>query len=154
MELPQGYDTIMVVVDHLSKWAHVILTMSNVMAARVAHLFQDHIWKLHGLLEEVISDQGTQFVSNFTQSLSQLLGIWVAASMAYHPRTDGETERVNQEVEQFLQLFMNQCQDDWYELLSISEFAYNDWVHGSTHSSPFMMDTRQNPQLGIELLSA
>ena len=84
-------------------------------------------------------------MSNFTQSLSQLLGIRVAASMAYHLQTDLQTKRINQEVEQFLQLFMNQQQDDWYEWLAIAEFTYNDWIHTSTCSSPFMMDTRQNP---------
>jgi len=58
MEIPQshGYDTIMVVVDHLSKYAHIILTMSDIMASGVAHLFRDHVWKLHGLPEEVISN--------------------------------------------------------------------------------------------------
>ena len=60
-------------------------------------------------------------------------------------------ELVNQEVEQFLQLFMIQHQDNWYKWLSIAEFAYNDQVHTSRCSSPFMLDTRQNPQLGIEL---
>src|SRR5882672_10591598 len=154
MELPpsRGYDTIMVVVDCLSKQAHVIPTTSDVTAARVARLFKDHIWKLHGILEEVISDQGTQFISNFTQSLSQLLGVRVVASTAYHPQTDGQTEQVNQEVEQFLRLFVNQRQDDWYEWLAIAEFAYNDRIHASTHSSLFMMDTGQNPRLGIEPL--
>src|SRR5882672_10556592 len=91
-------------------------------------------------------------VSNFTRSLSQLLGIRVVASMAYHPQTDGQTERVNQEVEQFLRLFVNQWQDDWYEWLAIAEFAYNDWIHASMRSSPFMMDMGQNPRLGIEPL--
>src|SRR5882724_7454957 len=110
----------MVVVDHLSKWAHVIPTTSDVMVSRVAQLFRDHIWKLHGLPEEVISDQGTQFVSNFTCNLSQLLGIKVATSTAYHPQTDGQTKRVNQEVEQFLWLFVNQHQDDWYDWLAIA----------------------------------
>src|SRR5882672_8786982 len=148
----RGYDAIMVVVDHLSKRTHVIPTTSDVTAAGVAKLFRDHIWKLHGLPEEVISDRGTQFVSNFTRSLSQLLGIRVVASTAYHPQTDGQTKRVNQEVKQFLQLFVNQWQDDWYEWLAIAEFTYNDWIHTSTHSSPFMMDTRQNPQLSIEPL--
>src|SRR5882672_11094527 len=148
----RGYDAIMVVVDRLSKRTHVIPTTSDVTAAGVAKLFRDHIWKLHGLLEEVISDRGTQFISNFTQSLSQLLGIRVVASMAYHLQTDGQTERVNQEVEQFLRLFVNQWQDDWYEWLAIAEFAYNDRIHASTRSSPFMMDMGQNPQLGIEPL--
>src|SRR5882724_9843222 len=75
-----------------------------------------------------------------------------AASTTYHPQTDGQTERVNQEVEQFLRLFINQCQDDWDEWLSISKFTYNNWVHASTHSSPFMLYTRQHPRLSVELL--
>src|SRR5882724_3229992 len=93
-----------------------------------------------------------QFVSNFTCYLSQLLGSRVAASMAYHPQMDRQTKGVNQEVKQFLQLFMNQHQDDWYKWLSIAEFAYNDQVHALTHSSPFMLNTRQHPWLGMEPL--
>src|SRR5467141_407965 len=93
-----------------------------------------------------------QFISNFTRSLSQLLGIRVAASTAYHLQTDGQTERVNQEVKQFLRLFVNKRQDDWYEWLAIAEFTYNNWIHASTCSSPFMMDTGQNPRLSIEPL--
>src|SRR5882724_12054176 len=98
MELPQshGYDAIMVVVDCLSKWAHVIPTTSDITVSGVAQFFRDHIWKLHGLPEEVISDQGTQFVSRFMHNLSQLLGIRVASSTAYHPQADGQTEWVNQ----------------------------------------------------------
>src|SRR5882724_3431701 len=90
-ELPwsHSYDTIMVVVDHLSKHTHAILMMSDVMVSGVAQLFRDHIWKLHGLLEEVISNQGTQFGSNLMHSLSQLLKIRLAASTAYHPQMDG-----------------------------------------------------------------
>ena len=84
-------------------------------------------------------------MSNFMQGLSEILGIKVAASTAYHPQTDGQTERVNQEVEQFLRLFVNQRQDDWYDWISIAEFAYNDRVHASTHASLFMLDTSQNP---------
>src|SRR5882724_1756040 len=142
----------MVVVDHLSKQAHIIPTTLDIMASGVAQLFRDHIWKLHGLPEEVISNRGTQFVSSFMHNLSQLLGIKVAALTPYHPQTDGQTERVNQEVEQFLQLFVNQCQDNWYEWLSIAKFAYNDQVHASMHSSPFILDTRQHPWLGVEPL--
>ena len=74
----------------------------------------------------MISDRGPQFVSNFMRGLSKTLGIKVATSTAYHPQTDGQTECVNQEVEQFLHLFVNQRQDDWYDWISIAEFAYND----------------------------
>src|SRR5882724_6157848 len=142
----------MVVVDCLSKQAHVIPMMSDFMASGVARLFRDHILKLHGLPKEVISDRGTQFVSNFTHNLSQLLGIKVATSTAYHRQTNGQTEQVNQEVKQFLQPFINQCQDDWHKWLSIAEFAYNDRVHASMHSSPLMLDTGQHPRLGVEPL--
>ena len=128
MELPQshGYNSILVAMDRLSKQAHFITTTSNITSLGVTRLFQDGVWKLHRLPEEVISDRGPQFVSNFMQGLSEILGIKIAASMAYHPQTDGQTERVNQEVEQFLCLFVNQRQDDWYDWLSIAEFAYND----------------------------
>src|SRR5882724_2042371 len=153
-ELPQshGYAAIMVVVDCLSKPAHAILMTLDVTASRVAWLFIDHIRKLHGLPEEVINDQGTQFVSNLTCSLRQLLTIRIAASTTYHPQRDSQTEWVNQEVEQFLQLFMNQCQDNWDKWLSIAEFSYNDQVHVLTHSSPFMLDTGQHPWLSLEPL--
>ena len=70
---------------------------------------------------------------------------WGRTLTAYHPQTDGQTERVNQEVEQFLRLVVNQRQDDWYDWLSIAEFAYNDRVHISTQTSPFMLDVGQNP---------
>jgi len=131
-----SYDAIMVVVDHLSKCTHAIPMTSDVTASGVSWLFRDHVWKLHRLPEEVFSDQGTQFVSKFMHSLSQLLKIRLAASTMYHPQTDSQMERVNQEVEQFLQLFVNQCQDDWDEWLSTVEFAYNDQVHSLTQSSP------------------
>jgi len=86
----------MVVVNRLSKWAHIIPTTSDVMASGVAQLFRDHVWKLHGLPEEVISNRGTQFVSSFMHNLSQLLGIKVAALTTYHPQTNDQTEWVNQ----------------------------------------------------------
>ena len=110
MELPpsHGYDALLVIVDCLSKRAHVIPTTSDITSLGVTQLFCDNVWKLHGLPEEVISDWGMQFVSKFMHGLSQILRIKVAASTAYHPQTDGQTEYVNQEVEQFLQLFINQ----------------------------------------------
>ena len=87
---------------------------------------------------------------NFMRGLSEIFGIQVVASMAYHPQTDSQTKRVNQEVEQFLCLFINQRQDGWYDWLSIAEFAYNDQVHASTQTSPFMLDAGQNLCLGFE----
>ena len=82
--------------------------MSDITSLRVAQLFWDGVWKLHRLPKEVISDRGPQFMSNFMHGLSEILGIKVAALTAYHLQTDGQTEHVNQEVKQFLCLFINQ----------------------------------------------
>ena len=113
-------------------------------------MFQDGIWKLHKLPKEVISDRGPQFMLNFMHGLSEILGIKVTASMAYHPLMDSQTKCINQQVEQFLCLFINQRQDNWYNWLSITEFAYNDQVHASTQTSPFMLDTGQKPTTRVQ----
>ena len=90
-----------------------------------------------------MSDSGPQFVAEFTREIYQLLGIKLAATMAYHPQGDGQTERVNQELEQFLQLFINQQQDDWDDLLPFAKFQYNNHVHSATQNIPFLLDTSQ-----------
>ena len=82
--------------------------------------------------------------------LSEILRIKGAASMAYHPQTNSQTECVNQEVEQFLRLFVHQRQDDWYDWLSIAKFTYNDWLHTLTQTSLYMLNAGQNPRLGLE----
>jgi len=81
---------------------HVMPTMSSVTAEGVVHLFRDNIWKLHGLPEKVLSDRGHQFASKVMHEINQLLGIKMAMSTAFHPQMDGQTERVNQEIEQYL----------------------------------------------------
>ena len=86
--------------------------MSDITSLGVPQLFWDGIWKLHGLPKEVISDRGPQFVLNFMRGLSEILRIKVTASTAYHPQMVSQTEHVNQEVKQFLCLFVNQRQDD------------------------------------------
>jgi len=71
-------------------------------------------------------------MSQFMHELYHLLGIKVAASTAYHPQTDGQTECVNQELEQYLRVFVNERQDDWVEWLPMAEFTYNNHIHSST----------------------
>jgi hypothetical protein len=114
----QGYDSIFVSVDRLSKRVHVAPTNATLSALGTARLFRDHVWRHHGLPEEVISDRGPQFVSNFMRELNRLLGIQTRPSTAFHPQTDGQTERVNQELEQYLRLYVNTRQDDWAEWLA------------------------------------
>ena len=89
-------------------------------------------------------------MAEFMKELYRLLGVKLAATTAYHPQGDGQTERVNQELEQFLRLFINQRQDDWDELLPIAEFQYNNHIHSATQNIPFLLDTGRIPCMGFE----
>jgi len=124
VELPEssGHDAVMTVVDAVSKRVHFILIHTMVTVEGAARLFLHYVWKLHGLPKHIVSDRGSQFVASFTKELYRLLGIQISSSMAWYPQMDGQTERVNQELNQFLCLFVNKRQDDWYDLLSIAEF--------------------------------
>src|SRR5712664_4451246 len=103
----KGYNTVLVVVDRLSKQIHAIPTVTSLDSAGVARLFLEHIWHHHGLPEEVISDRGPTFVSNFSHELAALLGVKLTPSTSYHLQTNGQTEHVNQEIEVYLWVFMS-----------------------------------------------
>ena len=145
-----GFDAIWVVVDRLTKRIHIAPTTKDVDSVGMARLFRDHVWKHHGLPDQIISDRGSQYVSDFTQELNRMLGIKTSLSTAFHPETDGQTERVNMEIEQYLRVFVNQRQEDWTEWLPLAEFAYNNRVHSATRRTPFEMDNGQHPRMGIE----
>jgi hypothetical protein len=152
MELPEahGYDAMMAIVDSVGKRVHFLPTHTTVTALGAARLYLNNVWKLHGLPCNIVSDRGPQFVAEFMRELCRLLGIQVSASTAYHPQSDGQTERVNQEVEQYFRLFVNERQDDWDELTPMAEFAYNNHVHASTQHTPFYVDTGRHPRMGFE----
>ena len=141
----------MVAVDSVGKRSHFVKTVTTVTAARAANLYLRNVWKLHGLLWKVISDHKPQFVAAFMKELYRLLEIEAATSTAYHLQTDGQTEWVNQELEQYLQIFIRERQDDWYTLLPLAEFSYNNHIHSSTQQTPFLLlDTGQHPWMGFE----
>ena len=151
-ELPQssGYNAICVFVDRFSKQIHAIPTHTTCTASGMATLFRDHVFKLHGVPKKFISDRGPQFESKFSRDLYQLLGIEANPSTAYHPQTDGQTERINQEIEQYLRLFVNYHQSDWAEWLSLAEFSYNDKRSSATGFSPFYINHGRHPYKGTE----
>jgi len=144
MELPfsSGHDTVMTVVDSVSKQVYFILIHTIVTVEGAAKLFLHQVWKLYSLPKCIILDCGPQFIACFTRELYCLLGIKLASSTAWHPQTDGQMERVNQELDQYLQLFVNERQDDWYNLLPMAEFQHNNHIHSATQQPPFLLDTR------------
>ena len=148
----QGYDMIMVVVDRFSKYAYFLPTNATVTSKGIARLFINHVFRDHGFPIKVISDRGTQFVSRFMKELYGALGIKGNPSTAYHPQTDGQTEHVNQEVKEFLTIFVNNKQDDWSEWLPIAQFCHNDRQHSATKHSPFFLNYGRHPRKGIEPL--
>ena len=98
----RGHDAILVVVDRLSKYAHFIPVVTTITAEDLAHVFVDRVFKLHGMPREVLTDRGSVFTSQFTQALFKALGTRSVFSTAYHPQTDGQTERINRIVEDML----------------------------------------------------
>jgi transposase InsO family protein len=140
----------MVVVDSVTKCGHFIPTHTTVTALGSAQLYLQHVWKLHGLPRSMVSDRGPQFVAEFMRELYRLLGIKVSASTAYHPQSDGQTERVNQELEQYIRVFVNERQNDWDTLLPLPEFTYNNHTHSATQHTPFFVDTGRHPHMGFE----
>jgi len=113
--LVQGYNSILVVVDQLTKMVHLIPITEKTSAEGLARLFRDNMWKLHGLPESIISDRGPQFVAELMKELNEMLGIKSKLSTVFHPQTDGQIERVNQELEQYLRMFIDHRQKQWLE---------------------------------------
>jgi len=109
MKLPlaQGYDSILVVVDRFTKMAHFIPIMERTSVKGLARLFRNNIWKLHRLPDSIISDRGLQFAMGIMRELNCMLGIETKLSTAFYPQIDSQTERMNQELEQYLYMFID-----------------------------------------------
>jgi len=148
VELPpsQGYDTIHVCVDRFTKMAHFCPTTTKISAEGTADLYLRHVFKNHGLPRDIVSDRGPQFVSKFTRALLDLCDIKGNRSTAFHPESDGQTERVNQTLEQYLRIYCDYHQDDWNQLLPLSEFVYNNTKNVSTGMSPFYANYGYHPR--------
>ena len=118
----------------------------TVTAEEVAAMFVQHAFKQFGLPRKIISDQDPRFASKFMRALSKTLDIHQNISTAYHPRTDGQSERTNQWVETYLRFFINHQQDNWVALLPLVEFAHNNWKVETTGESPFRLLMGYHPR--------
>jgi hypothetical protein len=114
-------------------------------APELAWLFLDRIFRYHGLPESIISDCGGVFISQFSSELTHLLQVHARTSMAYHPQTDGLTERTNQTLETYLRAFVSYQQDDWVNYLPVAEFSFNNAKNSSTKQSTFFANTGFHP---------
>ena len=130
-------NSIMVVVDRLSKYAHFMTLSHPYTASKIAQVFVDQVFKLHGMPTSIISDRDPVFISHFWQEFFKLQGTALQMSSAYHPQTDGQTEVVNKCVEQYLRSFCCLKPKEWSKWLSLAEFWYNTNEHSSTGMSPY-----------------
>lgn len=147
-ELPKTKNSktaILVVVDKLCKRAHFIPLESNHTAKDTAIVFYKEIYKKHGLPRKIISDRDSRFTSTFWTELMKLFKIKLILSTAFHPQTDGQSERAFRTIEEMLRCFVSYTQKDWDIYLPELEFAYNNHVNEATKQSPFFLDYGQNP---------
>ncbi|KAJ9533619.1 hypothetical protein QJQ45_026629, partial [Haematococcus lacustris] len=147
-----GYDMVVTVVDKLSKMLHLIPTTATATAPDIAKLFFDHVFKHHGLPEAIVSDRDPKFTSDFWTSLFHLTGTRLLMSSAYHPQTDGQSERANRTVEDMLRPYLNHHKTDWDQHLAAVEFAYNSSTHVGTGFSPFYLNYGHHPRTPEALL--
>ena len=141
------YDSIFVIVDRYTKMVRYIPARMDWTSERLAEAFIENIWRDKGLPDSVVSDRGSLFTSKFWSALCFHLKIKRKLSTSFHPQTDGQTERQNQTIEQYLRSYGNYQQDDWVSWLAMAEFSYNNSVHSFTKETPFYLAYGTHPQM-------
>jgi len=139
------YDSIWVIIDRLTKYAYFLPFNESHDAKELAYAFTRNVVANHGLPKEIVTDRGTTFASKFWKELTSMLGIDHRLSTAFHPETNGQTERTNQTLETYLRSYVNYHQDDWVQWLPLAQIAYNSAKHESIGTSPFMANYGQEP---------
>lgn len=155
VKLPKSdnFDSILVICDRgMTKMVHFIPCSESITAEETADLYMKHVFKLHGLPSEIISDRGPQFSSTIWHQIMKDLKVIVKLSTSFHPQTDGQSERSNQTLEQYLRNYVNYSQNDWIEYLHYAEFAFNNAVHEGIGISPFKAMTGYNPRADFLVL--
>jgi hypothetical protein len=149
-KLPKSgkYDTILTITDHdCSKAAIFIPCQETITAEGVAALYLQRVYPRYGIPAKVITDRDTRFTSKFAKGLCEALQIKQNISTAYHPQTDGQSERTNQFLETYLRFYCEERQDDWHKWLPFAEFAHNQWPNATTMKTPFDLIMGYTPRL-------
>ena len=142
----RGYDAILVFVDRLTKMAHLVPTTKTLNSEEFCRLFTTEVIRLHGAPISLVSDRGSVFHSRYAQNWVANMGIWQKFSTAYHPQTDGQTERTNRVLEDVLRSFASSKQSEWDTYLPMAEFAMNNAPNEATKQTPFMLNYGVNPR--------
>jgi hypothetical protein len=146
LPISQGFDSILTVTDQgCTKAAIFIPCNEDITAEETAALYIKHVFTHFGLPTKIISDRDPRFMSKFIQSACEVTGIKHAPSTAYHPRTDGQSERSNQWLEMAIRFITDQKQKNWAPYLPIAQFAHNNWPSDTTRKSPFFLLMGFNP---------
>ena len=147
----KGFDSIMVVVDRVSKMAHFVPSRDTATAQEVGRLYFDKVVKHHGMQKSIISNRDPKFTSRFWRALWKKLDTELKISTAFRPQTDGQTERVNLVLQEYLRNYMNADQTDWADYIGMAEFNYNNIKYLETGFSPFMVVSGTEPLSPIDL---
>ena len=141
-------DAIVVIVDRFMKMIRLKATTTNISLEGIVKIYRDKIWKLYGVSRRILSDRELQFASKFMEEFTKVLGIKRQLSITYHPQTDGQMERINQEIRTFLWHYVNYQQENWTNWLSAADFQYNDKKHVATGRIPFKLNFGRHPWKG------
>ena len=153
-ELPKtarGHDAVLTVVDRLTKMVHWIPCNKAIGAEATAHIFMNNVFKYHGLPEVIIGDRDVRWSGAFWQTVFKSLGTKIKLSTAYHPQTDGQSERANRTMEEILRSYVHPAADDWDLRLTAAEFAYNSSKQSTTGYSPFYVAYGYHPRNPADL---
>ena len=134
---PMNHDSIWVIVDRLTKTAHFIPILMTYSMDRLAELYVQHIVRLHGVPKSIVSDRDTRFTSKFWKSLQNALGTRLKFSSAFHPQTDGQSERTIQILEDMLRACAIDFPGSWEKYLPLVEFAYNNSFQSTVGMAPY-----------------
>jgi len=144
-----GFDTILVIVDRLTKQAIFIPAHDTITSMDLARLFILHVFSKHSIPSHITSNRGSEFVSNFFRSLGTVLDMRLHFTSGYHPEGNGQTEHMNQTLKQYLHVYCNYQQDNWSELLPLMELAYNNALSATTGVSPFFANKGYHPNITV-----
>jgi transposase InsO family protein len=142
-----GYDYLLVVICRLTSLVHLIPTVTTAKATDIAWIYLKEIVRLHGLPTTIVSDRDPKFISKFWRELHRLMGVKLLMSTAYHPQTDGMSERAIRNVTQVLRGCVSNDQSDWVERLPMVEFAINSTINESTGFAPFELTYGNMPRI-------